>query len=149
VLEVLERVVVPLANEDEMDALDQLTEALVEPGLLHHASKRLQGLVLACLQQALRIHRLDDDYNDDHRPSSPPPHRPHDKPEEAGKGPAERSLTVHCGASSEGEAAHHPAGQGRLPTEKWLTAGGELCALIRCAKAGAKRRCCWESDDIV
>jgi hypothetical protein len=79
-VEVLAEVVTPvLADEERAEALDRLIEELVEPRLLHHASKRLQGLVLACLREAIRVCRLygdDDDDDDDDDASAPPPPPP-------------------------------------------------------------------------
>ena len=63
-------------REDEVAALDDLIQALVEPHLLHSPSKRLQGLALSCLQQALRIYRLEGMRSQDGDVEPTPPEPP-------------------------------------------------------------------------
>jgi hypothetical protein len=58
----LARVVTPVCpnNLDDVAALDDVIQALVDPRMLHHPAQRVQGLALACLREALRVCRLDD-----------------------------------------------------------------------------------------
>lgn len=44
---------------DEQLSLDAMVSVLTTPPLLHHENKRVQALVIECLQQAIRICRLD------------------------------------------------------------------------------------------
>ncbi len=58
----LARVVTPVCPNDldDVAALDDVIQALVDPRMLHHPTLRVQGLALACLREALRVCRLDD-----------------------------------------------------------------------------------------
>jgi hypothetical protein len=118
VVEVLAEVVTPVLAADEdarAEALDRLIEELVEPRLLHHASKRLQGLVLACLREAIRVYRLGGGSGGGgvaSAPASPPP-TPH-------------SRSQHANTHSRARREHKPHDRG---SEPWRDAGTELSEL--------------------
>jgi hypothetical protein len=117
--EELKAVVAPrlLRAAKDVAALDHVIQELVEPGLLHHPSPLLQGLALACLQEALRVCRLiDDDDNND---------LAIEKDEE------DTGVVVETAATSR-DARRAPTPP-PLEGEMWLTAGGEMCQRIKCA----------------
>lgn len=109
--------VAPLTRDEDHVVLDEVLRALVEPRMLHHRSRRLQGLVLACLREALRVYRLDE---------SQGIHTSGDqKAPKAAKEPARPSV-ANPPAVEQVLAAPPPLGG-----EILLTASGELCQLIR------------------
>lgn len=155
--------VVPLVREHEVAALDDLTQALVEPHLLHSPSKRLQGLALACLQQALRIYRLEGMRSRDGDVEPTPPESPATEVSPLPRSPSLETNTAlvpthpplrssssssssFCdrnvvGRHSREQQASPGTSQELKPSprssptppggEIWLTAGGEMCQLIR------------------
>jgi hypothetical protein len=106
-------------GEDEAAALDDLIQALVVPELLHHDSRRLQGLVLACLREAIRVCRLGHEHDEERKKSEGGDTRPT---------PMADGATRASHPPSVPPARQEPSGNDDI----WLMADDKMCEVIKC-----------------